>query len=153
MASTVIRLDRILGLKTDPDVSERLHQLEHCGQVERIELDRQDLARHRLRARTDRGQDCVIVLPRSQRLQNGSVLLLENDRAIVVSMREEQWLSLRPRDAAAALELGYFAGNMHWRVVFDGPRLRIGLDGPEESYLDRLAPMLADHRVKREVDE
>ncbi|KPY61394.1 Urease accessory protein UreE 1, partial [Pseudomonas syringae pv. solidagae] len=56
---------------------------------------------------------------------------------------------LQPRDAAAALELGYFAGNMHWAVRFAGDTLQILLNGPEADYLERLAPMLADGRVQR----
>lgn len=153
MSDAVVRLDRVLGVTTDPEIAERLHRLEHEGRVERIELDHQDMARHRLRARTDRGRDCVIALPRAERLCNGAVLALDDDRAIVVRMREQRWLSLLPRDPAAAIELGYLAGNMHWRVHFDGPRLKIALEGPEEGYLARLAPLLDDQRVARASDD
>jgi urease accessory protein len=68
-------------------------------------------------------------------------------------MRESPWLTLAPRDTAAALELGYFAGNMHWKVEFDGPALRIALHEPLESYLERLAPFMADGRVTRVAPE
>jgi urease accessory protein len=106
------------------------------------------MQRHRLRASTDRGTECAIALPRAERLTNGAVLLLEAERAIVVRMAEEAWLALQPRDAAAALELGYFAGNMHWRVRFDGARLAIALEGPPKGYLDRMAHLIADGRVR-----
>jgi urease accessory protein len=145
----VLQLTRILGLATDAALAERLHALDHAGGVEQIVLGRQDMARHRLRAVTDRGTACAIALPRSERLANGAVLLLEEARAIVVRMAEEAWLTLAPRDTAAGLELGYFAGNMHWRVRFDGPRVAIALEGPAQTYLDRLAHLLADGRVRR----
>ncbi|CRM46368.1 urease accessory protein UreE [Pseudomonas sp. 8 R 14] len=64
-------------------------------------------------------------------------------------MQDVHFLDLQPRDAAAALELGYFAGNMHWAVRFAGTALRIPLNGPEADYLERLAPLLADGRVLR----
>lgn len=132
----------------------RLHDLEHAGRVEYLILAGEDIRRHRLHAITDRGTECAIVLPRSDHLTNGAVLYLEAERAIVVRLREEQWLSLLPRDAAAALELGYFAGNMHWPVRFVGSQLRIALQGPEQGYLDRLAHLLADGRVRRaDADE
>jgi urease accessory protein len=67
-------------------------------------------------------------------------------------MQELQWLTLQARDAAAALELGYFAGNMHWKVEFDGERLRIALQGPVETYLERLAHLLEDGRAVRVND-
>ena len=51
--------------------------------------------------------------------------------------------------SAAALELGYFAGNLHWRVRFEGERLLVALEGPEEDYLSRLKPFLDVGRARR----
>jgi urease accessory protein len=145
----VLKLEAILGLATDADIAEALHRLEHHGQVEYLTLTQADTQRHRLRVLTEGGTECAIALPRHQHLCNGAVLLLEKDRAVVVRMQELQWLVLQPRDAEAALELGYFAGNMHWKVAFDGERLRIAVQGPVESYLERLAHLLRDGRVSR----
>lgn len=145
----MLRLDSILGLATDAAIAARLHDLDHGGRVEHIVLAGDDTARRRLHVTTDRGTECAITLSRSERLANGAVLLLDDDRAIVVRLKEEEWLALEPRDAAAALELGYFAGNMHWPVRFDGTSLRIALHGPVQSYLDRLEHLIADGRVRR----
>ncbi|BBN63005.1 urease accessory protein UreE [Pseudomonas syringae] len=142
-------LDRILGQASDPALADRLHDLSHTGQVETLSLSGNDIQRHRLRLASDRGTDCAIRLERHQQLRNGSVLMLDSQRAIVVQMQDQQYLDLQPRDAAAALELGYFAGNMHWAVRFAGDTLQIPLNGPEADYLERLAPMLADGRVQR----
>ena len=116
----MLRLTQILGNATDPAIAERLHALEHDGRVETITLDAADTARKRLRVATDKGTDCAVAIARSDRLANGAVLLLEDDRAVVVRMRETVWLALEPRDLAAALDLGYFCGNLHWRVRFEG---------------------------------
>ena len=144
----MLRLTQILGNATDPAIAERLHALEHDGRVETIVLDAADTARKRLRVQTDKGTDCAVTLARSERLANGAVLLLEEDRAVVVRMRETVWLALRPRDLAAALELGYSCGNLHWRVRFEGAVLNVALDGPRETYLARLAQHLADGRAR-----
>lgn len=145
----MLRLDSILGHATDAALAERLHHLEHDGKVEYILLAGENTARRRLHVATDRGTDCAIMLPRSERLSNGAVLLLESDRAVVVRLKEAEWLALQPRDAAAALELGYFAGNMHWPVRFDGAALKIALHGPVEGYLERLDHLLKDGRIRR----
>lgn len=144
----LLRLDHIVGLATEPQVAEALHHLEHHDRVEYLTLSEADTQRHRLRALTDRGTECAIALPRHQYLSNGAVLLLEEERAIVVRMLETQWLTLQPQDAAAALELGYFAGNMHWKVEFAGERLRIAVQGPVESYLERLEHLMQSERVR-----
>ncbi len=145
----MLRLTGIVGAAAEPELGERLHELQHRGAVEYLVLEREDTQRRRLRATTDKGTECAIALPRSQKLANGAVLLLEAGRAIVVRMKEERWLALAPRDVPAAIELGYFAGNMHWRVSVDGPVLHIALEGPEQDYLDRLHQFLASGRVER----
>jgi len=145
----MLRLETIVGPATDPGISHRLHHLEHAGRVEYIALAPEDTHRRRLRAVTDAGTDCAVILERSTKLYNGAVLLLTSDLAVVVRMRETEWLSIAPRDAASALELGYFAGNMHWSVRFDGAILNIALSGPESDFLDRLRPMLEDGRATK----
>jgi len=139
----VLRLTRILGSEHDPALAPALHELSHRGGIEEIALARDDLARRRVRTRTDAGTDCAIAIARSERLFDGAVLLLEPARAIVVRMEPERWLSIAADSEAAAVQLGYFAGNMHWRVRFDGSILRIAIDGERENYLARLEPVLA----------
>lgn len=137
----------IVGYASDTVVAERLHDLKHKEAVEYVILQREDTLRHRLRVHSDKGTECLIALPRDVHLSDGAVLLLEAGRAIVVRMAEEQWLVLRPADMSSAVELGYFAGNLHWRVRFDGPLLCIALEGPEQDYLDRLQPFLQSERA------
>jgi len=148
----MLRLTKVLGSVTDADMSERLHLSRHAGQVETIRLQRSDAQRHRLRTVTDRGTDVAIVLDRHESLSDGAVLYLTEDRAIVVRMAEEAWLSFVPSDAAAALELGYAAGNLHWRVRFSDGALQVACEGPEETYLDRLRPLLSSGRIRKVTD-
>ncbi len=145
-------LNEIIGQAGDPDISRQLHELDHLGKVEYITFSKEDALRHRVRVVTDHGTECAVVLRRSARIVDGAVLLLDDDRAIVTRLSERNWLSLAPRDIAAALELGYQAGNSHWTVRFDGPVMRIALEGPERDYLDRLAAFFSDHRVTRTDD-
>lgn len=143
-----IKLERIIGLASDPRIAEALHDLEHRNAVEYLTLSAADTQRHRLRALSDRGTECAIAIPRTQHLANGAVLLLDHDRAIVVRMREVEWLELETDSVDSALELGYFAGNMHWKVEFAGARLRIALQGPRASYLERMSHLLQSGHVR-----
>jgi len=145
----MLKLDNIVGAANDPAIADRLHQLDHHGRVEYLVLSQEDTQRHRLRTSTDTGTECAVILDRDEHLFNGAVLMLTDERAVVVRMRETEWLTLTPRDAAAALELGYFAGNMHWAVRFEGGWLRIALQGPIERYLERLEPFLVDGRARQ----
>jgi urease accessory protein len=145
----MLKLENIIGAATDPSIADRLHHLRHRGKVEYLSLSSEDTQRHRMRASTDAGTECALVLDRAQQLFNGAVLMLTDERAVVVRMRETEWLTLAPRDIASALELGYFAGNMHWAVRFEGAWLRIALQGPADRYLERLQPFMADGRARQ----
>lgn len=148
----VVRIEGIVGNADDPALHQALHRLEHAQRVEYITLNSDDMLRRRLRVVTDKGSECAIVLERQEKLFDGAVLLLASDRAMIVRAAETAWFVVQPLDGAAAIELGYCAGNMHWRVSFAGSLLRIALNGPKSEYLARLAPLLSAGRVKEVAD-
>ncbi|UOM34168.1 urease accessory protein UreE [Acuticoccus sp. I52.16.1] len=142
-------LTAILGSARDEPLHSRLHALGE--RVETVELARSDLARRRLRVTTDRGRSVAIALARSERLFDGAVLYLGGTAAIVVRVAAERWLRLAPATAADALALGYHAGNLHWRVAFEGEHLLVAVEGEDEGaegrYLARLADFLQSGRA------
>jgi urease accessory protein len=152
MAKEVIRIEGIVGTADDPTLHDALHRLQHAGRVEYVKLSSDDMLRRRLRVMTDAGSECTIALAREDKLFDGAVVLLDANRAVIVRAAETVWLALQPIDSAAAIELGYCSGNMHWRVSFAGPVLRIALNGPKSEYLARLAPLLSAGRVKEVAD-
>ena len=144
----LLRFEKIIGSASAPRLRTLLHRLEHAGRVEFLVLGPDDMLRHRLRVTTDQGSECAIALAREDKLYDGAVLLLEDERAVMVRAAETRWLAIEPADISAAIELGYCSGNMHWRVAFAGSALRIALNGPKEDYLARLAPLLTAGRIK-----
>lgn len=145
-------IDRIVGSRLDPEIAHRLHHLDHRHAVDILAIDSADMARRRLRATTRDGEEIAIALPREETLFDGAVLILDADRAVVVRVGAERWLRLAPRDKIAALELGYHAGNLHWRVRFDGDDLLVALEGPPEDYLARLGDLVSGGRVTHGLD-
>ena len=145
-------IDRIVGSRLDPKIAHRLHHLDHHHAVDILAISSADIARRRLRATTRGGEEIAIALPRDEILFDGAVLVLDPDSALVVRVGAERWLRLAPRDKAAALELGYHAGNLHWRVRFDGEDLLVALEGPLEDYLARLGGLTEAGRVAHAVD-
>jgi urease accessory protein len=139
---------RVLGFASDPECAGHVHALSHKGRVEYVLLNREDALRKRLRATTDKGTECLIVIPRDQRLGDGAILEL-SDHAIVVRMTDERWLVLEPSSRASTLELGYFCGNLHWRVRFRDDCIHVALEGPEEDYLARLDHLISRGKTKQ----
>ena len=143
----MITITHILGNVSEQSMSHELQRIEHDGGLETIIFNKQDTLRHRLRGRTDMGNEVAIALARTEHLEDGSVLLLDAHRAIIVRTMQVQWLTFEARDTAAAIKLGYFSGNMHWKVRFDGIRLQIAVTGDPTSYLERLSTLLAEQKV------
>ncbi|MCC5956186.1 MAG: urease accessory protein UreE [Natronohydrobacter sp.] len=134
----------ILGAADAAEHHDRLHHLAHHHAVDVLRLSRADLARRRLRTRTEAGLEVAIALPREQKLFEGALLALTEDRALVVRVETEHWLRLAPRDTAAALRLGYFCGNLHWRVRFEQAHVLVAVETDARVYLERLEGLLAE---------
>jgi urease accessory protein len=149
----MLRIERVLGSRLEPGLSEELHRLEHRGAVDVVTVAVADLPRRRLLITTRSGEELAIALPRDQKLFDGAVLLLDEVRAIVVRAAGERWLRLEPRAIEDAIELGYHVGNLHWRVRFDGKVLLVGLEGRPEDYLARLEGLIESGRVGASVLE
>ncbi|WP_338054566.1 urease accessory protein UreE [Salipiger pentaromativorans] len=132
----------ILGSAADAEFHEEIHRLEHDHAVDHLRLAKTDLSRRRLRAVTEAGREIAIALPRHEHLFDGAVLEFGAGSALVVRVEAERWLRLRPTDAPRALKLGYFCGNLHWRVQFDGEDILVAVETEEKTYLDRLGPTL-----------
>ncbi len=115
--------------------------------METITLPTDDLDRHRLMVTTDQGNDVAIAIPRDTKLTDGAVLYLDKSRAVIVRAAEQKWLRLSPRTASDAVELGYCAGNLHWRVRFDGADLLVAQNGSAEAYLNRIPDLISSGRV------
>lgn len=140
-------LNNILGFASESPFDVAIHDLGHAGRVEYLTISPDDVSRRRFRLTTDKGTDCAIALARDEHLSDGAVLKLDAENAIVVRLSEREWLGLRARDYAAALELGYFVGNLHWKVRFNGQAIFVALEGPRESYIDRLELLMAEGKV------
>jgi urease accessory protein len=144
-------IERVLGSRAEAHLAEALHDPEHKDRVDVLALAPGDVGRRRMRVRTQSGEDLAIALSRDQTLFDGAVLLLEAGRAIVVRVATERWLRLAPNSIADAVELGYHAGNLHWRVRFAGDTLLVALEAPVEDYIARLGSMVTERRVATTV--
>jgi urease accessory protein len=149
----LITYSSILGNATHADFAEHLHDLEHKQQLDYVSLSSDDIQRRRLKVITSQNKSCGIALARDQSLYGGAILCLSQDYALVVRCIDVQWLRCVPVDTAAALELGYFAGNMHWAVRFNSAVLEIELKGPRADYIARLLPFVNSARISLLEDD
>lgn len=143
----MLRLHGIIGGVDDPAFRGLVHDLEHANGIELLFVPSSDAGRKRFRLLTDRGTDCAVSLDRDEDLFDGALLYIDPQRAIIARFGEQAIWRLRPADEAAALRLGWNAGNLHWRVRFEDDCLLVLLDGPLHDYRARILPLLDDGSV------
>ena len=146
-------LTQVIGTVRDRCYAIKLQEVERKGGIEYVTLNILDTQRKRLRVASDRGTDYAIALPREAALENGSILHLDQERAVIVKLARQQWLRLRPKQINSALQMGYNAGNHHWRVKFDGTDILIALEGPRSDYIERLEALLSSGEVAIITDD
>ncbi|MEM9252552.1 MAG: urease accessory protein UreE [Planctomycetota bacterium] len=144
----MLNISRILGHASDPTLAARLTEAVAAGVAETVSLDSQDTPRRRMRVSTDRGTECLIALPRDQRLSDGAILVDEPGRVVVVRLERQRWLTLEPTSMPAALQVGYFCGNMHWRVRFHAGLISVAMQSDRSDYVARVAHLVADGIVR-----
>ena len=83
----MIICENIKGNEADPQTARKLHEIEHRGELHTLILASEDMQRHRIRGTTEQGLECAIALPRDVSLQDGAVVHMGEDLAIVVA----QW--------------------------------------------------------------
>ena len=144
-------VDRVLGSRLDPALAERLHRLEHRGRLDVLTIPAEELARSALQGdqpswRGGHGRAAA----RAEAVRRRG-LAHRGRTGAVVRVDKEHWLRLEPRSLADAIELGYHAGNLHWRVRFQGEALLVALEAPVDHYLDRLGALVTGRRVAASV--
>ena len=132
-------LSEVLGRLAEQTWHDRAHAAEAAGRLETVRISRTDAPRRRMRLETDRGRDVALALARDAELADGSVVHYSDGLMIVVRIDGGPRLRLVPVNAASALRLGYFCGNLHWKADFDGHAIEIHVDGAEEAFHARLA--------------
>ena len=148
----MLRLHGIIGKADDPAYAGLVHELEHANGIELLFVPPSDAGRKRFRYATDRGTDCAVSLDRDEELVDGALLYLDPQRAIIARFGEQEVWRLRPADQDAALKLGWNAGNLHWRVRFQGDVLHLLLDAPLHTYRARILPLLESGEVEELAD-
>lgn len=148
----MLRLHGILGGEKDPRYRDQLHHLEHHDGIELLFVPPSEAGRKRFRLLTDRGTDCAISIDRDQELTDGALLYIDPSRAIVARFGAQAVWRLRPANTAAALKLGWNAGNLHWRVRFEEDCIVILLDGPPADYRARIAHLMDDGDIEDLAD-
>jgi urease accessory protein len=108
------------------------------GRIDLVMLTSEERASAHMVAHSEGGRSIRLSLPRGTELNDGDVLAVEGDTALVVGAAMEDLFFVSPRDAYQAGVAGYQLGNLHRPVRFTEAALLTPADPVVADLLKRL---------------
>ncbi|MBN2910179.1 urease accessory protein UreE [Polycladomyces sp. WAk] len=134
-------IERIVGNVSQYDIGDR--------HVETVYMPSDDLVKRIQRVITDHGKEIGIRLKEAKELTDGDILYLDERKAIVVSVLEDDLLVIRPRNLKQMGEIAHQLGNRHLPAQFEGEVMLVQYDRLVEELLQQLD--IPYEREKRKV--
>ncbi|RKD89344.1 urease accessory protein UreE [Halopiger aswanensis] len=152
--------DGIVGnVHADTDLATLRDEHAANGTLERVVIDADNRRRSRFRAVTDAGTDVGVVVDKPA-VSAGDVLLLEDDRMIIVAFEPRDALAVELPEATAttrdaAVELGHRIGNQHWDLAVEDGVVYVPLEADQhivERVIADVVPGAAVRKTTVEAD-
>ncbi|MCL7749526.1 MULTISPECIES: urease accessory protein UreE [Halalkalibacter] len=119
--------------------------------VERVYLESDDLVKRIQRVTTDHGKEIGIRLKENRELIDGDVLYMDEKNMIVVSVKEDDLLTIMPTSIQQMGEIAHQLGNRHMPAQFEGDEMLVQYDYLVEELLQQLS--IPHKREKRKVKQ
>jgi urease accessory protein len=143
----MLNINFVVGnVHKDHELGQKCRQMSG-KQLETIRISRSEAQRVRMRKTSDKGTDVAIMLPQNTHIKHGDVLLLDNDRIIVVEVQPERVAVIAIENNIAnhhlleiAAKVGHTIGNLHRPIKIENNNIILPIQA--ESELDLLKKIL-----------
>ncbi|RBW70151.1 urease accessory protein UreE [Bacillus taeanensis] len=119
--------------------------------VERVYLESDHLVKRIQRVVTDHGNEIGIRLKENRDLVDGDVLYMDDKNMIVISVKEDDLLTIMPTSIKEMGEIAHQLGNRHLPAQFEGNEMLVQYDYLVEELLQQLE--IPYKREKRKVKQ
>jgi len=107
--------------------------------VERVYLQSDELLKRVQRVVTDHGHEIGIRLRENRELTDGDVLYMDEKNMIVISVKEDDILTIQPNSIQQMGEIAHQLGNRHLPAQFEGNEMLVQYDYLVEELLGNLS--------------
>lgn len=122
-----------------------------ANHVERVYLHSDDLLKRVQRVVTDHGKEIGIRLADKRELLDGDVLYMDDKNMIVISVKEDDVLTIQPFSIQQMGEIAHQLGNRHLPAQFEGNEMIVQYDYLVEELLQQL--LIPYKRENRKVKQ
>jgi len=117
----VIIIDSVIGnINNDRKLKEKYDEMSSKNCCERIKISRLESQRARMRKSSDRGTDLALILPPGIRLKHGDVIILTDNKMVIVEIEPENVLMIEIKEniheddvLEVPVRVGHTIGNLH----------------------------------------
>ena len=126
----MITVNSVLGnISNDQRLKEKYDEMDAKKACETIVVSRLESGRVRMRKTSDKGSDIALILPTGSRLRHGDVVVMTEDKMVVVGVQPEDVIGIEVRnnihadDIEIPVKVGHTIGNLHRPIKLEGNKI------------------------------
>ena len=127
----MITVNSVLGnIRDDKRLKEKYDEMDANKTCETIVVSRLESGRVRMRKTSDKGSDIALILPTGTRLRHGDVVVMTEDKMVVVGVQPEDVIGIEIKNNIHAddiievpVKIGHTIGNLHRPIKLDGNKI------------------------------
>ncbi len=133
-------MDSVLGnINNDKKLKEKYDEMTARKVCETIKISRLESQRVRMRKISDKGTDVALTLPPGTRLKHGDVIIITENKMVVVGIESEDVIMIEIRDnihqddiVEVPVRVGHTIGNLHRPIKLEGNKIYFPIQADTE---------------------
>jgi len=133
-------VDSVLGnINNDKKLKEKYDEMAARNVCETIKISRLESQRVRMRKISDKGTDVALTLPPGTRLKHGDVIIITENKMVVVGIEPESVIMIEIRDnihqddvVEVPVRIGHTIGNLHRPIKLEGNKIYFPIQADTE---------------------
>ena len=133
-------MDSVLGnINNDKKLKEKYGEMAARNVCETIKISRLESQRVRMRKISDKGTDVALTLPPGTRLKHGDVIIITENKMVVVGIEPESVIMIEIRDniyqddvVEVPVRIGHTIGNLHRPIKLEGNKIYFPIQADTE---------------------
>jgi urease accessory protein len=150
----MISINSVVGnVHNDLELGRKYREMSEKQLLEIVRIRRNEAQRVRMRKTSDKGTDIAIIFPQNTQIKHGDVLLLDNDKIIVVEVQPERVAVIAIENNISnhhlleiAAKVGHTIGNLHRPIKIENNNVILPIQAESElDLLKKILGSIAEH--------
>jgi urease accessory protein len=150
----LITIDSVIGnINKNINLNQKYMEMYHKKVCEVVKISRLESQRVRMRKTSNKGTDIVLILPQGTQLRHGDVIMVTEEKMVIVEMEPENVAVIEIKDNVRnhdiieiPVRVGHTIGNLHRPVKLEGNKIYFPIQADSELEIFRkLFAPIAEH--------